>query len=213
MKKQVSLFASALLLALSAQAQITLIPKAGITVTSISYDEVPAGQKGRIGFVGGAGVEIGIVKNFFSVQPELLFIQKGEQYDAEGVVTKAKLNYLELPVLAKVSFGSETVKGYVNAGPSVAFGLMGKQTVEGGPNAGETDIRFGDGSGEGRRSLDNRFDFGLQFGGGASIGAGPGSMVVDVRYGLGLTDLNDDTRSKNRAFAFMLGYAIPLPAK
>jgi hypothetical protein len=65
MKKQVSLFASALLLALGAQAQITLIPKAGITVTSISYDEVPAGQKGRIGFVGGAGVEIASSKISF----------------------------------------------------------------------------------------------------------------------------------------------------
>jgi hypothetical protein len=104
------------------------------------------------------------------MQPELLFIQKGEQYQAGGVVTKAKLNYLELPVLAKISFGSESVKGYVNAGPSLTLGLTGKQTVEGGPNAGETDIRFGDRAGEGRRYLDNRFDFGLQLVGGPALG-------------------------------------------
>ncbi len=51
---------------------------AGITVTAISYDEEPTGQKGRIGFVWGGGVEIGILRNFFSVQPELLFIPSGD---------------------------------------------------------------------------------------------------------------------------------------
>lgn len=213
MKKQVFLLAAAVLSSLSATAQISLIPKAGITVTSVSYDGDPNGQKGKIGFVGGAGVEFGIIKNFFSVQPELLFIQKGDQYENEGVETRSTLNYLELPVLAKISFGSEAVKGYVNAGPSLAMGLTGKYKVEGGEDAGETDIRFGDPANDGRRYLDNRFDFGVQFGGGASIGAGPGSVVVDVRYGLGLSDLNNDARSKNRAFAFMLGYAIPLSGK
>ncbi len=215
MKKQATLLALAALLALgaNAQAQVSLIPKAGITVTTISYDDEPPGQKGRVGFVGGAGVEIGIIKNFFSVQPELLFIQKGEKYEAGRVVTSSKLNYLELPVLAKVSFGSEAIKGYVNAGPSLAMGLTGNYKVEGGENAGETDIRFGDPSNDGRRYLDNRFDFGLQFGGGASIGAGPGSVVVDARYGLGLSDLNDESKSKNRAFAFTLGYAIPLSGR
>jgi hypothetical protein len=213
MKKQVFLAAGIVLLALSAQAQISLIPKAGITLSSISYDNEPDGQQSKVGFVGGVGVEIGIVENFFSVQPELLFIQKGENYDARGVETKATLNYLEVPVLAKVSFGSQVIKGYVNAGPSLALGLTGNQKVEGGEEPGETGIRFGNPANDGRRYLDSRFDFGLQFGGGVGVGLGPGSLLADVRYGLGLTDLSDATKSKNRNFAFTLGYAIPLSGK
>jgi hypothetical protein len=213
MKKQVFLATSTILLALSAQAQVSLIPRAGITLSTISYGNEPNDQEAKIGFVGGAGLEIGIIENFFSVQPELLFIQKGEDFDTRGVETKATLNYLELPVLAKVSFGSHAIKGYLNAGPSLAMGLTGRQKVEGGEQSGETGIRFGDASSDGRRYVDNRFDFGLQFGGGVGIGLGPGSVIADVRYGLGLTDLNDDNRSKNRVFAFTMGYSIPLSGK
>jgi hypothetical protein len=60
------------------------------------------------------------------------------------LVTKSKLYYLKLPVLVKVSFGREAIKGYVNASPSLSPGLAGKQTVKGGPNGGEMNISFGD---------------------------------------------------------------------
>jgi hypothetical protein len=213
MKKQVFFVTCALLLALSSQAQISVIPKAGVTLSSISYDEEPEDQKTQFGFVGGAGLDIGIIKNFFSLQPELLFIQKGDRFDERNVEATTTLNYLELPLLAKISFGSPTIKGYLNAGPSLALGLNGKYKVEGGENAGETDIRFGDASNDGRRYLDNRFDFGLQFGGGGSFGLGPGALIADIRYGLGLSDLNDEDKAQNRTFAFTLGYAIPLSGK
>lgn len=214
MKKRVLLLTSACLLAFGAQAQISIIPKGGVTLATVSHDEEPRGQESKVGFVGGAAVEIGLVENFFSVQPELLFIQKGEKYDAAGVTTRSTLNYLELPVLAKVSFGSEVIKGYVNAGPSLSLGLSGTHKVEGGETPGERAIRFGSrGSDANRQYVDSRFDFGLQFGGGVRVGVGPGAVIGDVRYGLGLTDLYDEDRSKNRAFAFTLGYAIPLSGK
>jgi hypothetical protein len=130
-----------------------------------------------------------------------------------GIKTESKFNYLELPVLAKVAFGSPVIKGYLNAGPSLALGLTGKYKVEGGMNPGEMDIRFGDSMDDTRRYIDNRFDFGVQFGGGASFGVGPGAIIADVRYGLGLTDLDSRDQSKNRTWAFTLGYAIPLSGK
>jgi hypothetical protein len=86
--------------------------------------------------------------------------------------------------------------------------------VEGGERAGERTIRFGSRMSDANRQyVDSRFDFGLQFGGGLSVGVGPGALIGDVRYGLGLTDLYDEDKSKNRAFAFTLGYAIPLTGK
>jgi hypothetical protein len=52
MKKQVFLAAGIALLALSAQAQISLIPKAGITLSSVSYDTNPTASNRRSGLLG-----------------------------------------------------------------------------------------------------------------------------------------------------------------
>ncbi|WP_414693279.1 outer membrane beta-barrel protein [Ohtaekwangia sp.] len=49
------------------------------------------------------------------MQPELNFVQKGYKASEGSATEKLKLNYLELPVLAKVSFGKVT-KFYLNAG-------------------------------------------------------------------------------------------------
>ena len=112
---------------------------------------------------------------------------------------------MELPVLAKINFGGESFRLYVNGGPSVAYALFGKTN--------NTDIEFGDGADV---SFNNRIDLGLQFGGGIGFKAGPGDILLDARYGLGLSNLLDesvagtDNELQNRVFAFTLGYAIPL---
>lgn len=55
-------------------------------------------------------------------------------------------------------------------------------------------------------------DFGLQMGLGAAISAGPGKLIVDGRYNLGLSNISDvkGENIKNRGFVFSLGYAIPI---
>jgi hypothetical protein len=69
MKKRVLLLTSACLLALGAQAQISIIPKGGVTLSTVSYDDEPGGQESKVGFVGGAAVEIGIVQISFPCSP------------------------------------------------------------------------------------------------------------------------------------------------
>ena len=55
-------------------------------------------------------------------------------------------------------------------------------------------------------------DLGLQMGAGIAIPAGPGKVIVDGRYNLGLSNISDENgmNVKNRGFAISLGYAIPL---
>jgi hypothetical protein len=131
-------------------AQITWIPKAGLTSSKINtkIDE-PDGSTDysigdvriKIGFTIGVGVNIPITKAL-SFQPELSFIQKGhsssahiasltindnvfENYNADSKLT---LNYLEMPVLAKytVSLAKGAAQLFVVAGPSFALGVGGK---------------------------------------------------------------------------------------
>ncbi|GAB4401346.1 MAG: hypothetical protein OHK0053_23910 [Microscillaceae bacterium] len=101
------------------------------------------------------------------------------------------------------------------AGPSFGIGLGGKAEASALGFSESIDIKFGDDDGSGDLYLDNRLDFGLQFGGGVSLQLGPGSVVLDARYGLGLSNWFEeedliDTQSSNRTFALSLGYMIPL---
>lgn len=70
-------------------------------------------------------------------------------------------------------------------------------------------------------------DLGLQFGGGVAIQAGPGSLVLDARYGLGLSTFTKNYKEtisgdgysftyetkadgKHRNFYLTVGYAFPI---
>jgi hypothetical protein len=189
--------------------------------------EVSQGMKPKIGLTFGVAYNHEI-SNIISLQPELSFIQKGFRqkyretqngatFDIDG---KFAINYLELPILVKASFGESKVKFYVNAGPSIGLGLGGKYEVDYivsilgylESDSAEGDIKFGDSdnSGEGTLYLDNRMDLGLQVGGGVVISE---KIMLDLRYGHGLTSLNDESNddvaeSKNRVFQFTVGYPI-----
>jgi hypothetical protein len=140
-----------------------------------------------------------------------------------------------VPVLGKLTFGGKRVKAYVNAGPSVAYALNGRftQEISGGLLAfsseskyvfgEEPDNSIGDDTYRSPKYY-NRVDVGVQFGGGLGLAVGPGTVLLDARYGMGLTDFfkgnpdngtesDDQSNLQNRVFAFTLGYAIPLGGK
>jgi hypothetical protein len=64
-----------------------------------------------------------------SVMPELLWMTKGSlvRNPAQGARTRLALNYLELPVLLKVSLGRQADGMYLLAGPSAGLFLSGRQ--------------------------------------------------------------------------------------
>lgn len=199
MKRTFLLFAFILTLGTVAQAQVSIIPRAGVVLANIDYDQDLAGQKSKTGLVAGLGINFPITSdNFFSIQPELLYVQQGFRSTAGNY----NLNYLSLPLLLKVNFGMENVPIYVNAGPAFGYALNGS-----GRN-GNNEFNISD---------LNRLDIGLQFGGGVGVKAGPGSVLLDARYGFGLTNISNldgvpdsQNKSRNNSIMFTLGYAIPL---
>jgi len=168
---------------------IELIPKAGINIATQSIKNVN-GEKSKTSFQAGLGINIQTGLRNFSIQPEVNFMSKGTKIKNNFGSQTYNFNYIEIPVLAKYSFGPV----YVNAGPSIGF-LMGKSDK----------IKSAYGK-------TNTVDFGLQMGAGLAIPAGPGKLIVDGRYNLGLSNISDEkgVNVKNRGFTISLGYAIPL---
>ncbi len=216
---------------LVSQAQVSIIPKVGASLGNYAYsedDDDDDDTKYNTGLTLGAGFNFALGETF-SIQPELLYIQKGSKEEFGDATLRNRLNFLEIPVLGKVSFGSETVRAYVNAGPSLGYALGGRMTAQN--EDGETEfvkVRFGD-----EKSTDdvfymptkyfNRIDLGLQLGAGVGFQVGPGSLLLDARYGLGMSNfvkaqketfggvtISMPADGKSRTLAFTVGYAIPL---
>jgi hypothetical protein len=210
----------------SAQAQM-FIPRAGISLAKIDGDD-NTGIKQRLGFAFGVAY-VKPLKGAFSFQPELLFVQKGAKLDYSesepGIYRidlsgKLVINYLEVPLLinADLPTNSPNFKVFLIAGPAFAIGLGGTTEVnfyyeEDGSVIIDEElsgkVKFGDppandSSGD---AYVNRFELSLQLGGGIII---KDKFLIDLRYGIGLTDLADDDTSRHRVFQATIGIPIKL---
>jgi hypothetical protein len=121
-----------------------------------------------------------------TLQPEALFITKGSKYkaDFDGITETevVKINYLEVPILAQFLIPAGAVTPVIYAGPAFAF-KMGK------PNAvidnGDETQELTDDQRDLMNDAIKGFDFGIATGAGLGINAGPGQVVIDIRYTLG----------------------------
>jgi hypothetical protein len=116
----------------------------------------------------------------FSVRVEPGWTQKGadlDDFDLGAFPTAVKLDYFEIPVLAKFKHVMSTESGggpFGVVGPSFAIGTHSTLTAAGGEE------NIGD--------LVEDFDFGLAVGAGWDIGAQKGLVSFEARYILGLMD-------------------------
>ena len=126
---------------------------------------------------------------------------------------KYTFNYVEIPVLLKGKFGIV----YAVAGPSVGVGIIGQYKGTYSENDAKTDdsdwVYFGGDASdydEDEEWVDNRLDVGIQVGAGVQAGI----IVVEFRYGYGLTNLYDkrpgfsDAKSQHRSAQVTVGVAL-----
>jgi opacity protein-like surface antigen len=194
-------------------AQFKIGPRFGINLSSVSDDpDYGAGveQSSHFGFLFGAAAELGIAGPMYA-EVELLYIQKGEDLKgqdqlgnpAEQIFTA---NYLEIPILVKAKFPLGPVSPYAFVGPNIGILLSANSEFTSGGQTQDTDIK------------DNMtsIDFALDFGAGVGFNVMPMmSLVFDVRYSLGLSDIVDpqqqpgqqtqESTEKTRGFQIMLG--------
>jgi hypothetical protein len=119
------------------------------------------------------------LKRNFSLQPAFIFSAKGSNYTIDTVEYSISPIYIEVPLNAVYSIGSDVVKVSLYTGPYFAFGMGGYKIVSGGELKR---IRFGSDENHDLRF----FDFGLNFGAGINIKG----MMISAQYGIGMTNLS-----------------------
>ena len=212
--------------ALSVSAQATIGFKAGFNSNNVYTTETLGALAPD--FNATNQVHFGIVTDIpvaggFSVQPEFNYITKGftlnQGLDAPlfgvelpvGVTAETQFSYLEVPLLAKYSFGQNSVRPYLVAGPTFGYATSGK--IETRANA-IIDINLG----TTKLNLDNidyqRFEVGATIGGGLQFDLGTVRAFADARYARGFTELYDipvvNEKVRNQGFALSAGLMIPL---
>lgn len=193
--------------------QVTLLPKVGFNVSNVRFDNGDfrfyGDAQARAGLVLGMGANVPF-NDPISFQAELLYISKGFTVDETTNEGYYSLNYLEVPLLAKATFGNRDLSFYGNGGLSLGFLLGGR--VKGDWNVfgleGEYDERVEfENHGALPHEVDaNRIDIGFNLGGGVNFDAGGFPVFVDLRYNAGLIDYDQEHEpSKNRSFAITFG--------
>ena len=148
-----------------------------------------------------------------SIVPEVYYSEKGsKQFDPATATTfEYGLNYIEVPVLAKLSFPlTRMLSGYVTGGPAYAWNI---DCTISATESGTTN-NLGD-CGETFSSFDTameKADRGVVIGGGLDFTVrGLGALNLDARLVRGLARLRSGTAGsdiRNQAFTLMLGYYI-----
>ena len=218
------MIAAMMIAAISANAQnevgqLTLMPKAGINISSITGDG--EGKKAKVGLVAGVEAEYGITENF-GIDFGVLYSMEGcksdlviatgtgaSAYLAKGV--KWNMDYINIPILAQYY----PINGLaIKAG--VQFGFIVRQKAK----IDVDGIQFRDGTideffnwfNEHRTAAFpegklNKFDFSIPVG----LSYEYQSFVLDARYNIGVTKLvKDADQGRNSTFSITIGYKFAL---
>jgi hypothetical protein len=167
----------------------------------------------RTGFAAGLMSVLPVARRF-AIQPELMFTMKGANSDEAGGSATAKVDYIELPVLARFEIpASDHVKPFVYGGPGVAYRVScsfeGTSTVgePGGLETREDRITCDSLAAQGQRASPgynyNRTDGDGIIGAGLAVDVGGRTMTVGVRYDVGFVNFFNRNDSKNRVLSFM----------
>ena len=178
---------------------LSIGPMIGVNVSNLRGDI--DNNTAKAGLVAGGFFNYSIVEHF-GISGQVTYSQQGANFTEPmyGLGERLKLNYLNVPLLAVFYFGEGlrpgTVRPKLFLGPHANFLLVAKD------KAGQT-----------RTKEFNGVDFGATLGGGLNIALRNQRWVnLDVRYGLGLSDVrkNDNLDWKNGAFAATVGISFPL---
>jgi hypothetical protein len=143
----------------------------------------------RLGFNAGLYGEFAL-HPIITLQPEVLFTQKGETIDFEGLVDASvdiELSYVEIPVLANVYWPVESAtRPYVYAGPFVGFNLDANTD-------NLLDLGIGNFTSETDLEKDaNTVESGVVVGAGLARIMENNSLSFDIRWTQGLTKVFDN---------------------
>jgi hypothetical protein len=211
-----------------AEIPVTLGFRGGASMAKLKIEDDPLADyaKFKPGAMGGIFLNLGIYKNFVSIQPEINFIQKGITYnqypEASNTVTrKSSYNYFGTTLMVFGGWGNDKFSVRGGIGPFYSNWISGwpgnvkrKVVEEDGRVAINDQVKFD--IKRGGEEYDNRNEFGISAGAGASFSPGgkKHAIVFDFRYDLGLTDTRyyvdgppaDAPKGNNNVMSLSVGY-------
>jgi hypothetical protein len=218
MKKLLLMFVFAVSTAFAAQAQTASFGiRGGANISNLSGDLRDENRfENKVGFHAGIMANFGIVDDFFSIQPELLYSVKGFRSEDSEVSLplfnrrregKVNYNYLDLPVLARIKAGPL----YFEAGPQASYllsvnnetktyvnGTLQSSNTNEKSKSGLSEFEVGYAAGIGFTSANNAISFGVRYNGAFSD-----FVKEDVNFD------GDLTNARHSTFMVTVGFAIP----
>lgn len=174
----------------------------GVNISNMSLKTtgICSHPKPQTGIHFGGIMEIPVAGNF-TFQPRILLSAKGSNYKIDSVDYSVAPIFIEIPLLAGYSFGSDDFKIFFFAGPYFAFGIGGYKVGTGGQLK---DINYGTGENKDLKPL----DLGLNIGAGIYIKG----FQISAQYGSGFSNLSpmttDDTEMKNKVIGISVSSLI-----
>ena len=174
--------------------------KTGTTISTIKK-ELATGvdQKVKMGFQIGAIGNFGITDKL-SIQPELIYSQKGDVIDDGFGKRKTRENFFGIPILAKFKFIQVgKMKFYANGGTYTNILVGGK-------------IIYTDGEYHLEDQRYRTVDFGFNVGTGFQYDLKNGDLLFDLRYDFGVVDSDkiETGRNTNKSLGITLTYVYDI---
>ncbi len=175
--------------------------KAGVNLSYINgNNDIVSNRESRVGFEAGLMYKIPVKEDWLSIQPELLYIQKGGVFNINQISIEADLDYIEIPVLLVYNLLGGVLA--MEVGPQFSFLTKVNYQVyeDNNPTFTDTDL-----------DNYNLFDFGLTVG----IGLELEIVMIELRYSIGFLEIEKgftyggqfyDPSSNNFNVQFLVGY-------
>jgi hypothetical protein len=137
-------------------------------------------------------------KMMCGIQAEINYTQRGWKEnieDGSGDTYSRTMNYVEVPLLAHLSFGKDALdkgmKFFINMGPQVAYFISEKEKMseEWNPSYRPNGVsqQYG-------KMVENKFDYGILGGAGLELSTKAGHFILEGRYYYGLSDFWKSTK-------------------
>lgn len=226
MDKRYLLIVLGALFPLLLQAQ-NLIPKVGLTYSKAfrytgKADFLSREMIFKPGLLAGIGLDFPII-NKLHLQTEIVYIQKGHKIEERNTSGSAyfktqgyRLEFFELPLLAKWMVLDRKINLYLHSGVTIAYGLRGhvKSVMEMEYQSAwvratsERQIRFNafDEEHPNHLYLDKPFDVGVQLGVGSLLFK---AVQMEIRFTHGLTEFQYISNYKGYNQSFQISAGLP----
>ena len=201
-------------------AQFELGVSGGINMASFNVEDDEDEVTSRTLWNIGAVVEYKLNKQF-SIKSEPMFIKKGGilEQSIEDPDLIFDQSYLEVPIQLKFSLGEKN-NVFLIAGPSIGITLSSDLEADVDGIIFKADLK----------ELTEALDLGLGIGGGFSLNIYPGTLFIQGKYTIGLTNLakngtftakaghleleaaldEEESKYKSRGFQISAGFTIPI---